>query len=234
MGMLKSEWMKFRSTPLCIAGAVFTAFFSPLITQFSPTSNLQEAVSTLLYSFLWGQVGVVVFASGLFGREFEQSSFRTMLLAVPNRKKAVAVKAELLAGITLLLGVVSVFFSFIVLGIKLKVSIYCLLVENSLPFILVFSSWMLMGFMSATSALLLKSEVTPIAVFTSLILGLSQLLLAITKLAIYLPDLAGMNVFLYTCSAVYVSPLLGLGIQAVWVVVLGGSALYFVLHRGLK
>ena len=72
-------------------------------------------------------------------------------------------------------------------------------------------SWLPMTWLTAALTIVNKSQIAPMAVMFPLILGLSQMLLLMTKFAKYLPDLATMNLFLSGNERIFLNGYQGLG-----------------------
>lgn len=68
-----------------------------------------------------------------------------------------------------------------------------LLGSISLPIL----SWIQLAWITSALSIITKSLIAPIAIMLPLILGLSQMLFAISQLAKFLPTLATLNLFQY-------------------------------------
>lgn len=110
---------------------------------------------------------------------------------------------------------------------------WAVIFENSGMLIAVLS-WLILAYLSFFASILFKSGIAPLAIFASLILGMSQLMLVIIKYAIYLPDLALMNYFSYPISPLFLSWMFGLIVGLIWLLPLAILASKRFLCRDIR
>lgn len=110
---------------------------------------------------------------------------------------------------------------------------WAVIFENSVMLTAVLS-WLILTYLSFFASILFKSGIVPLAIFASLILGMSQLMLVITKYAIYLPDLALMNYFSYPTSPLFLSRMCGLIVGLIWLLPLVMLASKRFLYRDVR
>lgn len=239
-GILRSEWTKFYSYPWSIFGLIGAVLTSPVVLFFISMSNdfnmqTDDVLALCLRALYLGQVGVAVAAAGLFGQEYSQSCIRTTFLAVPSRIRVILAKLIVLSISVTLAGVISVLLNLVVgtLGFSSGLTFYMTIKCISKAALAIFS-WIQIAFITSGLSIITKSLVAPIAIIISLILGLSQLLLSISVLAKYLPDLATMNLFLTPSTTAFLDMWSGIVVQFVWVVLLGAAAVWLTVHRSVR
>lgn len=238
--ILQSEAIKFFSYNWCLFGTIGTILIAPLILFFSGTGNEQllvtnEVLSASLRNLFLSQAGLVILAASFFGQEYSHSYFRTTLLTIPSRMKLVITKMILLTVIVWIIGLLS---SLVCLGIGV-------IQFNSfltLPLIFTFLtkvtiamlSWTLITWITASLTVITKSQILPIAIMFSLILGLSQMLFAMNPFAKYLPDLATMNLFFTTNVSTLLDGSQGLLVQFIWSLFLSLIAFGLIQYRDVR
>ena len=239
-GVLRSEWTKFYSYPWSIFGLIGAALTAPVVLFFMSMSNvssfqMSDVLALCLHTLYLGQVGVAVTAAGFFGQEYSGSCIRTTFLAVPSRKKVIVAKLIVLSISVMLAGMISALLSLVVgtLGFNSELT-FKLTVKFMANVTLAIFSWIQIAFIASSLSVLTKSLVAPIAIMISLILGLSQLLLSISTLAKYLPDLATMNLFLTPNTITFLNTWSGITVQFVWVMLLGTAAAWLTIHRDVR
>jgi hypothetical protein len=231
--ILRSELIKFFSYSWCFWGVLGTIFVAPLILFFSGTGNVQTLttsdllVASLRNLFL-SQAGLAIVAASFFGQEYSHAYLRTSLLAIPARMKLALSKMILLVLIVFGVGLIS---SLMCLGISLiqykAILTFSIVSKFMIKVGIGMLSWLLITWLTAALTIVTKSQIIPMAVMFPLILGLSQMLLLMTKFAKYLPDLATMNLFLSGNAKIFLTGYQGLGIQLIWTVC------FFILALGL-
>ncbi len=234
---LRSEWARFFSYHWCIWGMIGAILLPPVALLFSENNfggiKLQEEdVVALCLRFLYlGQAGIVVAMAGFLGQEYTHSSLRTTLLTVPSRMRLFLTKKLVVVSSTIIAGILSSILCFIVIIAKYQ---YVFANDVLTKFITAVSlaiiSWIVLGCISASLSIITKSLIVPIAVLFPMIIGGSQMLLAVTEVAKYLPDLAGMNLFLIPEQKTFLALGLGVTIQLMWVISLECTSAY-VFHR---
>jgi len=235
-GILNSEWIKFYSSPLCVIGSIGTVLIAPVILLIMGANkvDISDVFTQSIRAFACSQAGIAVVAAGFFGQEYEQSCLRTTFLSTPSRIKVIAAKAIVLIGITVLASIVSGLLCVAVGAIQHDSTLTFRLVSEFMIRIAIATiSWIQIALISAGLAMITKTQVTPIAVIVPLVLGLSQLLFMVSKLARFLPDLATMNLFLSSNSSAFLDTLSGVFVQFTWVLLFGVPAIWLTLHRDI-
>lgn len=219
---IRSEWIKFFSYQWCAFGAIGTVVIAPFILSISGVGNGQivtanSLIDAGLRNLFLSQAGVVIIAASFLGQEFSNAYLRTTLLTIPSRIKLVMSKMIVLTLIVLGIAILS---SIICLGVvsvqyHMTLSVY-LIINFMTKVMLAFLSWLLLTWLTLSLTIITKSQIIPIAIMFSLILGFSQLLFAITKFAKYLPDLATMNLFFSNKMPALLDSGQGLLVQFIW------------------
>ncbi|USB31825.1 ABC transporter permease [Paenibacillus sp. YPG26] len=221
---LGSERTKFFSYGWCVLGTI-GAVILPLIyliTLDAPRSvDEQKIISLFMQALYLGHPGIIVASAAYFGQEYSHSSLRTTLLTQPSRLQLLGVKLANLWIHVLLMGIVCCVLALIFLMLQHNMewtdSLMLRLLENASVAIL---SWIQLAWITSALSIMTKSLITPIAIMLPLVLGLSQMLLAISHLAKFLPTLATMNLFSIPSVNIYLDKWSGLTTQVSWAVVL--------------
>ncbi|MBC2149766.1 ABC transporter permease [Listeria booriae] len=236
--ILKSEWVKFFSSSWCIWGTIFSILIAPLILSLSGNSQslmTHEVLSASLRNLFLSQIGLVIVSASFWGQEYSHSYLRTTLLAVPSRTKLILSKMILLVFVVWTVGIVS---SLICLGIGAIQYDSILTLHVILKFMsnvtIAMLSWTFITCITVALTIIFKSQIIPISIMFSLIIGLSQVLMSITKTAKYLPDLATMNLFFTTDVPTLLSGYEGLLIQFIWVLVLFLISFGLIQYRDVR
>ncbi len=238
--ILQSEVIKFFSYNWCLFGTVGTILIAPLVLFFSGTGNEQslvtnEILSISLRNLFLSQAGLVIIAASFFGQEYSHSYLRTTLLTIPSRIKLVVTKMFLLTVIVWGIGLLS---SLVCLGVGIIQFDSILTLPLILKFLtkvtIAMLSWTLVTWITASLTIITKSQILPIAIMFSLILGLSQMLFAMTPSAKYLPDLAAMNLFFTTNATTLLNRTLGLLVQFVWSIFFNLIAFGLIQYRDVR
>lgn len=234
---IRSEWIKFFSYQWCAFGAIGTVVIAPFILSISGVGNGQivtanSLIDAGLRNLFLSQAGVVIIAASFLGQEFSNAYLRTTLLTIPSRIKLVMSKMIVLTLIVLGIAILS---SIICLGVvsvqyHMTLSVY-LIINFMTKVMLAFLSWLLLTWLTLSLTIITKSQIIPIAIMFSLILGFSQLLFAITKFAKYLPDLATRNLFFSIKMPALLGIYQGLLVQLIWCIVFFIIALLLIQHR---
>ena len=238
--ILQSEVIKFFSYNWCLFGTIGTILIAPLVLFFSGTGNEQvlvtdEILSISLRNLFLSQAGLVIVAASFFGQEYSHSYLRTTLLTIPSRIKLVVTKMFLLTVIVWAVGLLS---SLICLGVSIiqfnSLLTFPLILKFLTKVTIAMLSWTLITWITASLTIITKSQILPIAIMFSLILGLSQMLFAVTAFAKYLPDLAAMNLFFTTNTTTLLNGSQGLLVQVIWSFSLSIIALGLILYRDVR
>ena len=238
--ILQSELIKFFSYNWCLFGTIGTILIAPLLLFFSGTGNEQPLVTNELFSvslrnLFLSQAGIVIIAASFFGQEYSNSYLRTTLLTIPSRIKLTVTKIFLL---TIIVWIIGFFSSLICLGVGIiqfdSSFTLPLILEFLIKVSIAMLSWTLITWITVCLTIIAKSQIFPIAIMFSLILGLSQMLVAMTSFAKYLPDLATMNLFFTTNTTTLLNGSQGLFVQFIWAVSLSLVSFGLIQYRDVR
>lgn len=193
--------------------------------------NQSENISSLCLRFQYlGHIGVIISISGYFGQEYTHTSLRTTLLANASRINLLFTKKAVTAITILLSNFLSGLFCLFVAFCQYNAAF-----SEMNSFIQAFFytniSWLTLGFLSASLVILSRSMVIPYCYFFPLVLGLNQLLLTIGKWAKFLPDLAGMNLFLIPNQNIFLAAANGIFVQLCLAILFGLFSTYLFCQR---
>ena len=239
-GIFRSEWLKFFTYHWCIVGVISAILLPPLALLFTEKlsgSPLQSTdVVALCLRFLYlGQAGIIIAMAGFYGQEYSGSHLRTTLLTNSSRLKLLLTKKIIITFITIITGIISSILCMFVIITKYQYVItYDLFIRFITTIPLAIISWVVLGLISGYISIITKSLIVPIAILFPLILGLNHMLLAITELAKYLPDLAGMNFFLLPEQKPFLTLWIGLIVQLAWIISLDGISTYLFHNRDVR
>ncbi|EGO2584181.1 TPA: ABC transporter permease subunit [Enterococcus faecalis] len=238
--ILQSEIIKFFSYNWCLFGTVGTILVAPVILFFSGIGNDQplvtnEILSMSIRNFFLSQAGLVIIAASFFGQEYSNSYLRTTLLTIPARIKLITTKLFLL---TVIVWIIGLFSSLICLGIGIiqfnGSFTLSLILEFLIKVIIAMLSWTQITWITVFLTIITKSHILPIAIMFSLILGLSQMLFAMTAFAKYLPHLATMNLFFSTHTTTLLNGSQGLLVQSIWSLFLSLISFGLIQYRDVR
>jgi ABC-2 type transport system permease protein len=238
--ILQSEIIKFFSYNWCLFGTIGTILIAPLILFFSGAGNDQslvtnEILSISLRNLFLSQAGLVIIAASFFGQEYSNSYLRTTLLTIPARIKLITAKIFLLTAIVWIIGLFS---SLVCLGVGIiqysSSFTLSLILEFLIKVTIAMLSWTLITWITVFLTIITKSQILPIAIMFSLILGLSQMLFAVTAFAKYLPDLATMNLFFTPHTSTLLNGSQGLLVQVIWSLFLGLISFGLIQYRDVR
>ncbi|WP_433943036.1 ABC transporter permease [Paenibacillus sp. SN-8-1] len=236
--VLRSEKIKFFSYGWCISG-VIGAIIVPLLfllTSDTPRIGREEGVlSFSLQSLYLGQLGIVVASAAYFGQEYSHSVLRTTLLTQPSRVKLLCAKFINITILVVLTGIVSSALGLIFLLSQHDMEwtgsfMMRLLGSTSLGLL----SWIQLAWITSALSIITKSLIAPIAIMFPLILGLSQMLFAVSQMAKFLPDLATMNLFSIPAVNIYLDKWSGLAVQFSWLVLLITISAWLFSNRSVR
>lgn len=236
--IIKSEFLKLYSYNWCFFSLIGTVLIAPLLLFFSEDEQLlitNEVLSTILRNLFLSQAGLVILTASFFGQEYSHSYLRTTLLTIPSRMKFIITKMTLLIFIVCIIGLLSSLMCLIIGVIRFNSILTIPIILNFLGKISVsMLSWMLISWITASLTIITQSQIVPSAIMFSFILGLSQMLLAVTEFAKYLPDLASMSLFFISTSNNLLNSHQGILVQFIWALSLGIIALYLFQHRDVR
>lgn len=236
---MKSECLKFFYSKWLFLTFLLSIGLIPVLISFvtlpENAISFDSLANQLLQSFYMGQVGFVVLTSLYFGQEFLNHTIRTSLLALPNRFKFLFLKIISLLVLELVCLLVTTILSFIVISIRLDVSMTTETAFRLLKLLLpCYLATIQLSFITAALVLLSSSIVFSLSLVLPMILGLGQLLLQFTEHFKILPVLSTMNVFSRISSSIYPTVTTGLLLQSVWSIIFLISAYYFLYNKCIR
>ncbi|BDR56600.1 ABC transporter permease [Xylocopilactobacillus apis] len=232
MKIIHSEIIKFFSNIWCVLGLIGTIIIAPLILFLhGGYLSADEVISISLRNLFIGQAGLTVFTSIFIGQEYMHSQLRTSLITVPSRFKLFKTKFLILIMISWLAGLGTSIICLAVGAFKYQIHWTASLAHGAL---IILISWTLIVVITASLAVILRSQAASMAIMFSLILGFSQMIFGLTKLAKYLPDLAVMNLFLDHPQKLFLSGSTGLIVQFSWAFILTLLAFVMIEKRDVN
>jgi len=244
---VNAEWVKFRTLRgprwTLLAGLLATVVLGAVLSFFmnrnfaSMTSNGApfEPVRTALGGVVLGQLAMVVLGVTVIGGEYASGMIRLSLAAVPNRTTFLAAKAAVLAGVTLLVGLVTSFTAFFIGQALLGGHGVSLGDPGVLRAVLGGAVYlMLIALLSLGVTAMLRRQTLALGIlvpFFFLVSGILQAIPGFTKATQFLPDQAGQRFLqIHHQSKDAFGPWIGLLITVLWVAaaLLGG---WLVLRR---
>lgn len=237
----RSEWTKFFSYHWCVLGVIGAVLVPPLTLFFSEQISADillqsEDLIALCLRFLYlGQSGIIIAMAGFLGQEYTHSSLRTTLLANSSRMKLLQAKKAVMILSTIIAIILSSILCFTIVITKYQYGVTFDLITRFVSCVSMATiSWILLGLISAYISIIAKSLIIPVAIIFPMILGLNQMLLAITQITKYLPDLAGINIFLIPEQKVFLSSLPGIIVQCMWVILFECISTNFFIKRDVR
>lgn len=234
ISVIKSEAIKFFSFSWCLIGGGATLLIPLIILIMSPDRLLTKELllNQSLKMLYMGQLGVIVFSAAFWGQEYLGSSLRTSLLGTPDRNQWVIAKSLFLLLAVGMMTILTAVSCLVIGTIKFKLTVdISFLISYGRHLIGPGVSWLQLAGISAGMAILTQSIIVPIAVLGSMSLGLSQMLLGVSPLAIYLPNLASFNAFVLPTSPSFLEPRTGLVVQFLWLACFGGLGAYLLQRQ---
>lgn len=203
---IKSEYFKIIYNKwLCLNTVVlivFTSIMCLFLNNYTKVINVEYYSNKLLFSLYLAQIWFIVFSVMYLGEEYKKSSLRTSILSVPNRIKLFVTKQIcLFVYISILFLVISIV-SITVINFYYSQNYFWDLVKLIWP---AYISTIELCLISSSLVVISKSQVIPLSIFISGILGLSSFLAQFFKIVYYFPSLATMNCFYSLKSAHYLS-----------------------------
>jgi hypothetical protein len=192
----------------------------------NPTSGIvQEQMLQALYI---SQVGIVIMSASFFGQEYFDSALRTTFLSNSRRINVFIAKISILAFVSILLWIISVSLG-LAITLFYDIPLYYL-GEIAITML----SWIMIGWISGFIAVILKSHIVSIAIIVPLLLAVNQLLVVITDIFRFLPDIATRNAFTVNPNAMLLEAHIGVAVQFIWVLVIGILAVWLNSRRDVK
>ena len=241
IGVIRSEFTKLFSSPLCVLGIFGSVLIAPTVVFFA-SLNLastmviaRDIVSQSLRSLVLGQAGTAVLAAGLFGQEYTHSCLRTTFLAVPKRIKLLSAKLIVLTIVVVFTGFISGALSLVIGIIQYGIAVNSWLILEYMGYVVyAMISWVQISWLCAGISVSTKTLITPINVMLPLVFGLSQMLYSFLNLAKFLPDLATINLFLVPKVSGFLDIGTGICVQFIWVLLFATIAASIALRSDVR
>lgn len=191
--------------------------------------------SKLLQSFYLGQVGYVVLSALYFGQEYLKSTLRTSLLSTPKRIPFLLSKVCCILIWTVILLTMTSVLSMAVLQISFDVSFTKERLTECLKCLIpAYISTIELVLITAGIVILTRSSIVSLAIITSLILGLGNLMLQYSTTMRFLPVISSMNGFLVEKIPQYLTTETGLIVQSIWCAGVFGMAIMLFQKRYVR
>lgn len=240
--IIKSEWVKLSSYPICMVGIICAIFAAPvalLSVFFNNTESVEWGVKTFFIQGLnvlrFGQVGILLMVAGFWGQEYEGHTFRTTLLAIPSRIKCFCAKWLLTTILVILCGVLSMLLiSITAIALYDFHQISPLATGFFAKMSIALISWVQLAWICSGISVVVQSKIVTIGITILPLLGFSQLLFMVSTLAKYLPDMAGMNLFFYLEQTSFLEKFDGIVVQFLWTVIMTLIAICFHQKRNVR
>lgn len=240
MKALSAELSKLISLPavwLAFAAGILVAPVIAAITSFSELSAIARGIKTVVNADIGYQelafgvmgviiLGVVAISSEYFTESEDSGGGRqitTSLTAIPSRLRFLLSKATIVAVASALVAIVASVITMTVVRMILGEHAPALGTDDVPRLIGVVCYWVLTALMAFGITVLTRNGVIPLAILitNTSVVTVTYLLTRITPLANYLPDMAGIRMFIeLEGSSVTIAPLLAGVIMAAWVMAL--------------
>ncbi|WP_223772686.1 ABC transporter permease [Streptomyces sp. 135] len=216
--VLRSEWIKIRTLRgtawSLLAVFLLTAGFAVAANAALGDSEADSADFDALFSVFLGlnlgQIAAISFGTMAMSSEYQGGAIHASLTAVPNRSLFYAAKLANVAGLALVMGLVTTFVSFLGGSAFLGDAALSLGDGDALR------ALALMALFAAGLTAVLRSGLAVLSILIPFILIVSMILGETSgSLADYLPDRAGQQV-LYVDPPSDLAPWAGLGVTALW------------------
>lgn len=231
---IRSEWMKFVSSIWCVVGVFIALLLQPILLfaglSFAGSLTASLALEQMLQALYVSQVGIIIMSASFFGQEYFDSSLRTTFLSNSNRTKVLVAKALILAITSLVAGAISVSLGIVVAlfhNVNFIFSDFGKIALNMF-------SWTMIGWISGFITVVLKSHIISMAIIIPLLLAVNQLLVALSSVFRFLPDIAMRNVFTIYPNEMLLTAQAGIVTQLIWAFVMGVVAIWFNLRRDVR
>ncbi len=221
---MRTELLKLAGLPSAWVAAGLGLLVPPLLVTLNSRA-VPSGPDTGFLELTLGVLGPLVLGTIAAGSEYRGGQIRTSLVCVPSRLRLLVAKT---GAVVLTVAVTAA------LSAVLTLAVAGVLTAGSVPRIAgVVVYWVLGALLAYGITLLARSGVLPLTVLilNSSVVSVSFLLSKVTPLAAYLPDLAGVHLFLHaTASPRDLAPVTAGLVMAAWVAALLGVAGY-VFHR---
>lgn len=186
--IIYNKWLCINTVVLIISTPVICLF----LNNYSKVVNINYYSNKLLYSLYLAQIWFIVFSAIYFGEEYKKSMLRTSMLSVPNRMKFFLTKQLCFIIYASIMFFIISLVSIIVINIYYSQNYFLNLIKLILP---AYISTIELCLLSSSLVMISKSQVFPLSICISGILGLGSFLAQFFKAAYYFPILATMNCF---------------------------------------
>jgi ABC-2 type transport system permease protein len=221
---VRAELLKLAGLPSVWVAAALSLLVPPLLAVLGSRSG-PDGADTGFMQLAFGVLGPLVLGTVAAGSEYRGGQIMTSLVCVPSRLRLLAVKTGALVLAVAVLAVPSALLTLAVAGA---------LTGGAGPRIAgAVVYWVLQALLAYGITLLTRSGVLPLTVLivNTTVVSFSFLLSKVTPLAGYLPDLAGVHMFMRDIdSRAELAPVTGGLVMAAWVAALLGVAGY-AFHR---
>lgn len=235
--LVEAELRKLATHPLGAVGLVGMLTSPPLlaliVTRTADPGN-DVSLSMLTRALQFPQVFAVIAAAVVFGAEFEGSCLRTTFLVSPQRRLVLLAKLITTLVVVLACGALGAALATAVIGfashgvappgagaVGIAVA-KCLL------------AWLGLALLAFGVSVVSRSLIAPVAVLAPLVLGMGEMLLAITEQAALLPDVATSAAFVDRAGTTLLGFWPGLAVQSLWAAASLVPATVLVLRRDVR
>ncbi|MFF3491641.1 ABC transporter permease [Streptomyces sp. NPDC002795] len=225
--VLHSEWIKVRSLrgsfgsllAVFIATLAVTALVFPTVGQ-AEADNGEDLLFGAFYALNFGQIAVLAFGATAVSSEYLNNALRVSLAAVPNRNLFYAAKMAVIGGCGLVVGLLTVFATFLVGQAFMGPYTLDLGDPGALRACLGGGVYLaLMALLAAGLTAVLRSAVAVLSILVPFLLIVSFVVGDIAgSVADLLPDRAGQQI-LHQHTEGLLGPWSGLGVTALWAAV---------------
>lgn len=252
-GILRSEWIKFRTlrstvwtvsiTVVVMVGIalMFAALMSSLLgdAQAEANGGLLPGVMIVTFGYSFAQLAVAVLGALTITGEYSTGMIRSTFSAVPTRVPSLAAKSIVLAVVTFVISAVGVALSYLVAlpflsGTSLEVDLSADGTLRSLIGVPLYL--MAIAVLAIALGALIRNSAGTIFSLVALILVLPSILGAlpvewVRNLAQFLPSAAGEVLILGNFGGSDLSPWQGYGVLVAWVAVVWAAAAVVIKRR---
>lgn len=242
ISLLRAELTK-AFTLRSIQATLLAALFVPPALAFASGLNFNPAASaTAMFPVEshgfevagFGQPLIILLAALITGSEYADGQLRSTLLAIPRRSQLLAAKFLVVAGLAVVVGLVTTSAS--VLLKHAALGPYGLRPDQfttgmAWNFMGVAVNYMLMALIAAGVTVLAQSFIVTLVVLVPLVLGLTISVLGIFPILKYLPDLAGIQLLTGYPGIGLLGPIPGALIMAAWAIAAMVGALIVFVRR---
>ncbi|KAM9861581.1 hypothetical protein ACI1US_02585 [Leucobacter sp. BZR 635] len=175
----------------------------------------------------FGQPLIILLAALIVGSEYLDGQLRTTLTATPNRSRVLAAKLLVIAVLAAVIGFVAIGMS--VLAKQAALGEHGLAPGDftaamAMNLVGVALNYTLMGVIAAGITIIARTYLVTLVVLVPLVLGITISLVGMLPILRYLPDLAGIQLFMSYPGVGLLDPVPGGLVMAAWALLLAGIA----------